>query len=90
LTYLDWGSHIRNEISTRIEKFPYIVVVDIYGILNASTLDRSMYEVVPYDEEEQYVDVRFRADLAKKFELGPTVFLLRHTFSEELFSDLFA
>ena len=90
MTFENQGKFLREEISKRIEKFPYLIVSDTHRVLDLKTMIEPNVDVILYESEKDYANVRLKSELAKAFKLRPSIFLFRDKSAERYFADLCA
>ena len=89
MIYPEHLDYIRRIIRENTKKFPYIILSDPSRIVDEELLAGMEMKIVTYKDENDYIDIRLKAESAKKFELKPALFVLQHESSEEYFSDLY-
>jgi hypothetical protein len=89
LTFDNQEKLLRDEVSQRIEKFPYVIVNDTHRVLDPKTMIEPDVDVIPYESEKDYANVRLKSELAKAFKLRASIFLFRDKSAERYFADLY-
>jgi len=88
LTSKDYDKLLGDEVNRTIRSFPYLIVNDPHRILDRKIVVGP--DIITYESEKDYTNVRMKSELAKSFKLGPTIFLFSDKSAERYFADLYA